>query len=195
MKIFIDFDDTITMSVENVLRIVNKRYNKNVSVEDIGKWDFSDVYPDIPLKDIVKVFGEEEFFKTLKLKQNVLPVLRKYTKYNDVIIVSKTDMTAMQRKNEWINEHIKSFGIPIRFVGIMLKSSKGILDMSDGIMIDDNATFLNETNAKYKILYKNNRKFDELQEWDGYTVSNWKELNTLLHKIIANEKGYTNGKI
>ena len=185
----------MTMSVENVLRIVNKRYNKNVSVEDIGKCDFSDVYPDIPLKDIVKVFGEEEFFKTLKLKQNVLPVLRKYTKYNDVIIVSKTDMTAMQRKNEWINEHIKSFGIPIRFVGIMLKSSKGILDMSDGIMIDDNATFLNETNAKYKILYKNNRKFDELQEWDGYTVSSWKELNTLLHKIIANEKGYTNGKI
>lgn len=195
MKIFIDFDDTITMSVENVLRIVNKRYNKNVSVEDIGKWDFSDVYPDIPLKDIVKVFGEEEFFKTLKLKQNVLPVLRKYTKYNDVIIVSKTDMTAMQRKNAWINEHIKSFGISLRFVGIMLKSSKGILDMSGGIMIDDNATFLNETNAKYKILYKNNRKFDELQEWDGYTVSSWKELNTLLHKIIANEKGYTNGKI
>lgn len=195
MKIFIDFDDTIAMSVENVLRIVNKRYNKNVSVEDIGKWDFSDVYPDIPLKDIVKVFGEEEFFKTLKLKQNVLPVLRKYTKYNDVIIVSKTDMTAMQRKNAWINEHIKSFGISLRFIGIMLKSSKGVLDMSGGIMIDDNATFLNETNAKYKILYKNNRKFDELQEWDGYTVSSWKELNTLLHKIIANEKGYTNGKI
>lgn len=195
MKIFIDFDDTIAMSIENVLRIVNKRYNKNVSVEDIGKWDFSDVYPDIPLKDIVKVFGEEEFFKTLKLKQNVLPVLRKYTKYNDVIIVSKTDMTAMQRKNAWINEHIKSFGISLRFIGIMLKSSKGILDMSGGIMIDDNATFLNETNAKYKILYKNNRKFDELQEWDGYTVSSWKELNTLLHKIIANEKGYTNGKI
>lgn len=195
MKIFIDFDDTIAMSVENVLRIVNKRYNKNVSVEDIGKWDFSDVYPDIPLKDIVKVFGEEEFFKTLKLKQNVLPVLRKYTKYNDVIIVSKTDMTAMQRKNAWINEHIKSFGISLRFIGIMLKSSKGVLDMSGGIMIDDNATFLNETNAKYKILYKNKRKFDELQEWDGYTVSSWKELNTLLHKIIANEKGYTNGKI
>ena len=195
MKIFIDFDDTIAMSVENVLRIVNKRYNKNVSVEDIGKWDFSDVYPDIPLKDIVKVFGEEEFFKTLRLKQDVLPVLRKYTKYNDVIIVSKTDMNAMQRKNTWINEHIKSFGISLRFVGIMLKSSKGILDMSGGIMIDDNATFLNETNAKYKILYKNKRKFDELQEWNGYAVSSWKELNTLLHKIIANEKGYANGKI
>ena len=71
MKIFIDFDDTIAMSVENVLRIVNKRYNKNVSVEDIGKWDFSDVYPDIPLNDIVNVFGEEEFFRTLKFNNDV----------------------------------------------------------------------------------------------------------------------------
>ena len=68
MNIYIDFDDTITASVDNVVRIINKRYNRNVKPQDIGKWDFSDVYPDIPLEDIVGVFGEKEFFKTLKLK-------------------------------------------------------------------------------------------------------------------------------
>ena len=67
--------------------------------------------------------------------------------------------------------------------------------MSGGIMIDDNAEFLKETNAKYKILYKCNRKFDEVQEWDGYVVHNWKELDALLKNIITKEKGYTNGKI
>ena len=30
MNIYIDFDDTITMSIENIVRIVNKRYDKNV---------------------------------------------------------------------------------------------------------------------------------------------------------------------
>ncbi len=49
MNIYIDFDDTITSSVENVVRIINKRYNRNVNVEDIGLWDFSDVYPDLSL--------------------------------------------------------------------------------------------------------------------------------------------------
>lgn len=49
MNIYIDFDDTITASIENVVRIVNKRYNRNVKPQDIGMWDFSDVYPDIPL--------------------------------------------------------------------------------------------------------------------------------------------------
>lgn len=195
MNIFIDFDDTITMSVENVVRIVNKRFGKNVKAEDIKEWDFSDVYPDIPLKDIVDIFGEDEFFQTLRLKQDVLPTLRRYGQYNTITIVSKVDMVAMKRKNDWIKEHLIDIGININFRGIPLGKSKGIVDMSGGIMIDDNAEFLKETNAKYKILYKCNRKFDEEQEWDGYVVHNWKELDALLKNIITKEKGYTNGKI
>lgn len=195
MNIYIDFDDTITSSVENVVRIINKRYNRNVNVEDIGLWDFSDVYPDIPLKDIVDVFGEEEFFKTLKIKPDVIPTLRRYGKYNNLIIVSKVDMLIIKDKYDWIKEHLVDIGINVVFRGIPLRKSKGIIDMSGGIMIDDNADFLKETNAKYKILYKCNRKFDEQQDWDGYTVSSWKELDNLLNKIITEEKGYKNGKI
>lgn len=195
MNIFIDFDDTITMSVENVVRIVNKRFGKDVKAEDIKEWDFSDVYPDIPLKDIVDIFGEDEFFQTLRLKQDVLPTLRRYGQYNTITIVSKVDMVAMKRKNDWIKEHLIDIGINLNFRGIPLGKSKGIVDMSGGIMIDDNAEFLKETNAKYKILYKCNRKFDEEQDWDGYVVHNWKELDALLKNIITKEKGYTNGKI
>ena len=63
MNIYLDFDDTITESLQNLTRIVNKRYHKKVRWNDVGKWDFSDVYPDIPLGDIVKVFGEQEFLQ------------------------------------------------------------------------------------------------------------------------------------
>ena len=195
MNIYIDFDDTITSSVENVVRIINKRYNRNVQAQDIGQWDFSDVYPDIPLKTIVNVFGEKEFFKTLKLKNDVIPTLRRYAKYNNLIIVSKVDGVAIKEKFDWIKEHLIDIGIDIKFRGIPLGKSKGIIDMADGIMIDDNAQFLKETNAKYKILYKCDRAFDDTQDWNGYIVSSWKELNKLLHNIISQEKGYTNGKI
>ena len=195
MNIYIDFDDTIASSIENVVRIINKRYNRNVKPQDIGMWDFSDVYPDIPLENIIGVFGEKEFFKTLKLKNDVIPTLRRYGKYNHLIIVSKVDGIAIKEKYDWVKEHLIDIGIDIEFRGIPLGKSKGIIDMSDGIMIDDNAQFLKETNAKYKILYKCDRVFDDTQDWDGYTVSNWKELNKLLHNIISQEKGHTNGKI
>ena len=174
MNIYIDFDDTITSSVDNVVRIINKRYNRDVKPQDIGKWDFSDVYPDIPLEDIIGVFGEKEFFKTLKLKNDVIPTLRRYAKYNNLIIVSKVDGVAIKEKYNWIKEHLMDIGIDIEFRGIPLGKSKGIIDMADGIMIDDNAQFLKETNAKYKILYKCDRAFDDTQDWDGYTVSSWK---------------------
>ena len=195
MNIYIDFDDTIASSIENIVRIVNKRYNRSVKPQDIGKWDFSDVYPDIPSEDIVGVFGEKEFFKTLKLKNDVIPTLRRYAKYNHLLIVSKVDGIAIKEKYNWIKEHLMSIGIDIEFRGIPLGKSKGIRDMADCIMIDDNAQFLKETNAKYKILYKCDRAFDDTQDWDGYTVSSWKELNKLLHNIISQEKGHTNGKI
>lgn len=195
MNIYIDFDDTIASSIDNVVRIINKRYNRNVKPQDIGKWDFSDVYPDIPLENIIGVFGEKEFFKTLKLKNDVIPTLRRYGKYNHLIIVSKVDGVAIKEKYDWIKEHLMDIGIDIEFRGIPLGKSKGIIDMSDGIMIDDNAQFLKETNAKYKILYKCDRAFDDTQDWGGYTVSSWKELNKLLHNIISKEKGHTNGKI
>ena len=195
MNIYIDFDDTIASSIENVVRIINKRYNRNVKPQDIGMWDFSDVYPDIPLENIVSVFGEKEFFKTLKLKNDVIPTLRRYGKYNHLIIVSKVDGIAIKEKYDWVKEHLIDIGIDIEFRGIPLGKSKGIIDMSDGIMIDDNAQFLKETNAKYKILYKCDRACDDTQDGDGYTVSNWKELNKLLHNIISQEKGHTNGKI
>ena len=197
MNIYIDFDDTITMSIENIVRIINKRYKKNINHKDISKWDFSDVCPDISIEEIVDIFGEEEFFNTLHLKPNVLPVLRKYSKYNNIIIVSKVSLEAMKRKSRWVRMHLVDIGIPIQFRGVSLRRSKSDVDMSDGIMIDDNTSFLRETNAKYKIFYKNNRKFDELQDLNDvdYIVSNWTELDGVLNKIISKEKGYTNGKI
>lgn len=195
MNIYIDFDDTITRSVENVVRIINKRYNKNVNWRDIQEWDFSDVYPDIPIKEIVKVFGEQEFFDTLRLQPHALFVLSRFSRNNTVTIVSKVDMKAMTRKGEWIKEHIQNLGIDVSFVGIPLGASKGNIDMSDGIMIDDNVQFLKETNAKYKILYNCGRAFDKTQGWEGLCVSNWWELKNVLYDIISKEKGITNGKI
>ena len=195
MNIYIDFDDTITQSIENVVRIVNKRYNKNVRPEDVGEWDFSDVYPNIPLQDIVKIFGEDEFFNTLRLKLGALFTIARYSKYNDIYIVSKVDNNALAKKDAYIKDHIIGEKGHIKFIGVPLGKSKGIIDMSTGIMIDDNANFLKETNAKYKILFKNNRKFDKTQNWDGLVVTDWLELDEMLFNIISTEKGYVNGKI
>ena len=193
MNIYLDFDDTITDSVQNVVRIVNKRYDKKVKWNDIGAWDFSDVYPDIPLQDIVKVFGEQEFFDTVYIKEYAILALHKLTKRNDVYIVSKCDHEASKRKHEWIKSNLEKIGINTQFTPIPLNGSKGMVDMSDGIFVDDNVKFLEETNAKYKIFFNNRGKIE--QRWDGLEVDNWYDLYDVMAEIIGKEKGITNGKI
>ena len=195
MNIYIDFDDTITTSVENIVRIVNKRYGRKAKADDITRWDFSDIYPDIPREEIVSIFGEEEFFNSLHIKPYVLVSLHKLSKRNKVFIVSKVDNVAMMRKGEWIRKNINSLGIDVEFVGIPLTMSKGIIDMEGGIMIDDNSHFLDETNAKYKILFDNQRMKEVTDRWDGARFSDWKSLYKYLAEIIAKEKGIKNGKI
>lgn len=196
MEIFIDFDDTITQSIENVVRIVNSRYDRNVRPEDVCDWDWQDVYPGIPSKAISAVFGEKEFFNTLRFKPKAMDVLFKYSLRNDIIIVSKIiDRTAMMNKTDWVNEHLIESGIKVDFRGIKITTSKGVIDMNGGIMIDDNATYLNETNAKHKILFRNNTKFSMNQRWNGMEVDNWSDLDKMMRKIIQQEKGITNGKI
>lgn len=195
MNIYIDFDDTITNSIQALLAISNKRYGTNYKVEDVGNWDFKDIYPDIPLKEIVSIYDTDEFYNLLNIKRDALFVLRRFAKRNKIFIVTKVNKISMVQKFQWIKEHIQNFGIDVELIGIPLNKSKGIIDMSDGIMIDDNAKFLNETNAKYKILFKNSRKFDELQEWSGMSATSWQELEKILYNIISKEKGITNGKI
>jgi 5'(3')-deoxyribonucleotidase len=195
MKIYIDFDDTIAQSLPVVVRIINQRHKRNVDVRNIGKWNFSDVYPDISTHDIVQVFGEDEFFQHLQPKPDAVRVLHKFCKRNELIVVSKVDTKALWNKNNWLDKTLRNVGIDIRFIGIPLGKSKGLLDMEGSIMIDDNVTFLNETNAKYKILFDNDTKFHRNQEWDGLRVDNWKDLDKILSEIIGKEKGITNGKI
>lgn len=195
MNIYIDFDDTITNSIQALLAISNRRYGTSYKVEDVGNWDFKDIYPDIPLKEIVSIYDTDEFYNLLNIKRDALFVLRRFAKRNKIFIVTKVNKISMVQKFQWIKEHIQNFGIDVELIGIPLNKSKGIVDMSEGIMIDDNAKFLNETNAKYKILFKNNRKFDDLQEWFGLSATSWQELERILYDIISKEKGITNGKI
>lgn len=195
MNVFLDFDDTITDSIENVVRIANKRYNRNNNHEDLERWDFFDMYPDIPRDEIMEIFGEQEFFDTLRIKPDALMVIYKLSKRNNFTVVSKVSEEALKRKAVWIRKNFNDIGIPLEFKGVPLGKSKGIIDMTGGVIVDDNVKFLEETNAKYKIYFNNGRKFDETQHWDGLTVHNWKELDTVLRDILHKEKGIANGKI
>lgn len=195
MNLYFDFDDTITDSIQNITRIVNRRYGRKVKWTDIEDWDFKDVYPDIPLEDILKIFGEQEFFDTLYPKDGAILGIHKLSKRNNIYIVTKANNENAKQKHEWVKNVLTSMGINVILKTVPLHTSKGVIDMSDGIFVDDNVNFLNETNAKYKIFFNNHKRFDETQEWSGVQVDNWYDLYDIMAEIIGKEKNISNGKI
>ena len=195
MKIFVDFDDTIVDSVENVIRIANNRYGQKVTINDIIQWSFDGVYDGVDSQDIVNIFYEDDFFKTLKLKDHALITLSKLSARNEIIIATKTTRDGLIKKYKWIKENLKHVCKHIDLMGFNLEQTKYIPSMEESIMIDDNVQFLEESRAKYQIFYNNHRPFDETQQWNGLEVDNWWDLENMLKDILRKEKGFTNGKV
>ena len=63
----------------------------------------------------------------------------------------------------------------IEFVGLDLNESKSIIDMSNGLFIDDATSNLNDVNAKVKVQF---RRYDNDAEWqrgwNGIIVDRWR---------------------
>ena len=195
MRIFVDFDDTIVDSVENVIRIANNRYGQKVTINDITRWSFDGVYDGVDEQDIVNIFYEDDFFKTLKIKNHAIVTLSKLSARNEIIIATKTTPKGFEKKYKWMKQNLKPVCKHIDILGFNLQQMKYVPAMEESIMIDDNVQFLKESKALYQIFYNNHRPFDATQEWDGLEVDNWFDLEVMLKDILRKEKGFTNGKV
>ena len=66
------------------------------------------------------------------------------------------------------------------FCGLYLNENKGDINMSSSLFIDDCVNNLNESNAKYKIMFKeynDNREREWQKGWNGLVMYNWDYTN------------------
>ena len=162
-NIYIDFDETLTNSISSILYILNKQYGTNVKAEEVKSWDFTDCFPNLKVEELENLFSSDDFFKHLTWKPYMKSLLYLTSKYN-ITIVTKGDKINLQKKQQWLKEQGFEH---INFIGLDLQISKGMIDMSDGIFIDDNQWNLQESNAKYKLLFENYTNCEWNNEWKG----------------------------
>ena len=174
MKIYLDFDETITNSIRAVLSVLNPKYNTTYSPEEVKLLDFGDVFPNVKTDEIESCFESDIFWKNLTFKENAQEVIEKLLNRNyELTIVTKGTFNNLIKKVCWINKY---FDNRINIVTLKPNESKGNIDMSDGILIDDNQFYLKESNAKYKILFENYKNCEWNNAWDSYIVHNWLEV-------------------
>lgn len=171
MQVFLDVDEVILNSIEAVCKILNKRYNKDLHEEDILSWNFKE-YGDINENEIEEIFDSQEFFDIVELNPSGVKIIKDFVKYNcQVNLITKGRMRNLELKYEYLWNRGIVNNYTIQYIGIPLNRSKGEINMSDGILIDDNQDNLYESNAYIKILCENNHGADWNNKWNGLRVN------------------------
>jgi len=179
VKLFLDFDEVLADSIEAVLYILNKRYNKNVKFDEVKVWNFTDVFPEIDGEIISQIFDAEEFWDVVQLKEGASDFIQYALDnpfINDITIVS------VGRKNNLINKEnfVKSiWGDKLNFIGVFnhhCVTDKSCVDMSGGMFVDDNEKNLFSSNAEFKLLFKNVADAEWNSQWKGDFVKDFKDL-------------------
>lgn len=172
---YLDFDGVIAQSCNSVCNILNAKYGERYSAEDVTTWNFSNCYGELNDNTIEDIFDSEIFFNNLEFYDGVKDFILRNS--NRITIVTKGREKNLELKKQWLKEN--GLG-DIEFIGIPLHISKSVVDMSNnGMFIDDSVNNLKESNATYKILFK---EFDNDAEWqrnwDGLIINNWKSYKS-----------------
>ena len=173
--LFIDIDGVIFASCDAIIQILNERYGENFQGSDVTSWNFQCCYPNMTSVEIEDTFADPRFFEIVKPIQGVLKFIDRYR--DKIVIVTKAATDNFIYKRKWFDEHGYS-DVPI--IGLPLNVSKSLINMdrvdSWSLFIDDSTNNLNDSNADFKIQFReyNDDKEREWQKgWDGLVMYNW----------------------
>ena len=114
---------------------------------------------------------------------NAKEVLDRLKEKYEIIIVSMGTQPNLFGKEIWIKDNLPF----AKFIGINMEKykDKSSIDMSGGILIDDEQRYLKSSNAKEKICFGENYEWNE--DWKGKRCFNWIELERYLMKGSEHE--------
>ena len=187
-RIFLDIDGVLLRSCDcicNLLRSQEGLYT-NVTGKDIFSWNFKEAFDEdakmrgdeSPLSDqymsyiVEGLFESDDFFKSVDFIDGALDFLEKYK--DKIICVTKSNIKNLNGKVQTFKD-LNLGDIPI--IGMPLNISKGFINMEyyedkkgKSLFIDDCAVNLIESNADYKIQF---REYNDGQNNKRKWISDW----------------------
>lgn len=182
INLFVDVDDTLTKSSKLAVEKLNKIFNKCYSYEQLKEYSFKDLFPECNQDLITEIFADENFYNEVEPIENGKETINSYRNntFYSMHICTIGDQANLINKYNWIINNIHG---KINIHGIFLHQNKGMLDMKNGIQIDDNTSNLKCTNAAIKILLKNGleKKYNQVEPNENiYIANDWYEIAEML---------------
>lgn len=186
MKLFLDFDGVIADTVKAVCELYNQDYSlypkyKKVYPDEIDTWGFKELEL-LSHDDLHKYFGQYRFFELLEpMPTCESSYLRILGNLYELKICTIGNYPNIAGKRYWLDLYTPE-GAKYELVEVSCGSKdKSSVDMSGGIIVDDNIENLKTSNADLKICYGEEKGWN--REWSGIRCKDWKELMDLLENI------------
>lgn len=170
-KIFLDVDGVLLHSCQAICDILNEMQGTDFKGEEVLSWNFKNICPNITDDEIEELFSTDLFFNYVQWIEGCKEFMRRHE--NDIVIVTKgTTENFVQKRIMFDSNGFEN--IPI--IPIPFNISKGLINMQNGLFIDDNANNLNESNATYKAMfceYNDDKEREWQKDWNGLKMYKW----------------------
>lgn len=186
MNLYIDFDNVITNSSEIIVELLNEKYHCNKNFNDLTEYNFSDLFPMLDYWDIEKLFKSEELFKRVKIIDGFNDFMKLNSeKFEKLFVVTIGTKENLEMKRKFLTDNKLGF---IELIGIENhgNNNKSLVDMSDGILIDDNSECLRSSNAMIKVLFQPYKRWKWAQKEanDNFIiVKSWNDFSNFFESL------------
>jgi len=188
IRLVLDIDDTAINSSEQMVKMINKQYGTNKTIKDLKDYAYKSICRNISEEMKYNMFDSIEFFKNVKFKEGFLECCEAFKDEVTFEFLTKGRKLNLTAKYDWMNRY---FPYDFGYYGISCDNTKGHNDLSNAVFIEDVTQNLLESNAKVKILIRNNREteYNRIEPNSGiYAVDNWEQIHTMLDFIIHKDR-------
>lgn len=186
--LYIDLDNVVF----NTICIIKRMYDEDfclyseyswIPAHKIKHYDFSDLT--FMTRDrLMDYFRSNRFFNNIEcMDEAEASIAYLETMGFKIVFVSIGTSENLLGKDEWVSVFNHLWGTHAEFIGVD-RIDKSHIDMSDGIIVDDEIKNLVNCNAQQKICFGN---YEWNQDWDGIRILSWKDLVNFIVELNKKE--------
>ena len=182
--LFIDLDNVVYDTVSTIKTLYDEDFCLyddwvDIPVEKIKSYNFTELKL-LTEERLNEYFCSGRFFDALNYIEGSESSIRTLNSYKEfpVMFASIGTHENIKGKKDWVQGFNKVWSANAGFIGVH-SFDKSEINMSGGILIDDELKNLNSSNADIKICFGD---YEWNKEWTGLRAKNWKEVNKLIYE-------------
>ena len=179
MIILIDMDDTIERLLEHWVDLVNEKYERNVTCEDVVEWDVSKAFPGLTHREAYEVLLDDEIWKGVEPIPGAAEAMKRFQERGHrVLLVTASPFESIRGKMEYLLQSHFPF---LTWDDVIVTRHKQLI--RGDVLIDDG--FHNLLDGEYRKILVDapyNRQFDA-EAHGMIRVSSWEEIERVVEEI------------